>query len=136
MPLAKRKAWVQIENVESPISAHAKGKGVLLLTGHFGNFEVATVAGISQFPQFRGQLHFVRRPLKPRWLNEFITRRFRRAGFGTLGKRGSLEAILELLAHGAVVVYLLPLARRPQRVSPSTSLVIRQGPSRALHCWP
>ena len=106
MSAQKRKAWVRLENTESAIRAHAQGKGLLLLTGHFGNFEVATVAGIAQFPQYRGKFHFVRRPLKPRLLNSFVTWRFRRAGFGTLPKRGSLDTILELLAGGAAIVYV------------------------------
>jgi KDO2-lipid IV(A) lauroyltransferase len=106
MSAARRKSWIRVENMESPIRAHQQGKGLLLLTGHFGNFEVATVAGIGQFPQYRGLFHFVRRPLKPRWFNDFVTRRFRRAGFGTLGKRGSLETIFDLLAKGAIIVYV------------------------------
>jgi KDO2-lipid IV(A) lauroyltransferase len=106
MSAAKRNAWIRIENVESPLRAHAEGKGVLLLTGHFGNFEVATVAGIGQFPQYRGLIHFVRRALKPKWLNDFITYRSRRAGFGTLPKRGSLDAILNLLSTGAIIVFV------------------------------
>ena len=106
MSARRRNAWIRLENTESPIRAHAQGKGLLLLTGHFGNFEVATVAGISQFPQYRGTFHFVRRALKPRLLNSFVTWRFRRAGFGTLPKRGSLDTILELLAGGAVIVYV------------------------------
>jgi KDO2-lipid IV(A) lauroyltransferase len=110
MPLmspAKRRALVRVENIESPINAHGRGKGVLLLVGHIGNWEVATVECIARFPQYRGLFHFVRRPLKPRWLNDFITRRFRRSGFGTLGKQGSLDSILELLSQGAIVVYVL-----------------------------
>jgi KDO2-lipid IV(A) lauroyltransferase len=107
MSAERRKAWIRVENMELPIRAHEQGKGLLLLTGHFGNWEVATVAGISQFTQYRGLFHFVRRPLKPELLNQFVTRRFRRAGFGTLAKRGSLDAILELLAGGAIIVYVL-----------------------------
>jgi KDO2-lipid IV(A) lauroyltransferase len=106
MSAARRQAWVRVENKESPIRAHAQGKGLLLLTGHFGNWEVATVGGISQFPQYRGLFHFVRRPLKPALLNQFVTYRFRRAGFGTLPKRGSLDRILQLLSQGAIVVYV------------------------------
>jgi KDO2-lipid IV(A) lauroyltransferase len=106
MSLERRKAWMRIENMEVALRAHAQGKGILLLTGHFGNFEVSTVAGISQFPGYRGLFHFVRRPLKPKLLNDFITWRTRQAGFGTLTKRGSLEAILDLLAGGAIVVYV------------------------------
>ena len=106
MSAQRRKSWIRVENMESPIRAHEKGKGLILLTGHFGNFEVSTVAGIGQFPQYRGKFHFVRRALKPRLLNDFVTWRFRRAGFGTLPKRGSLDTILDLLAGGAVIVYV------------------------------
>jgi KDO2-lipid IV(A) lauroyltransferase len=106
MSASRREAWVRVENMEAPIRAHAQGKGLLLLTGHFGNWEASTVAGIGQFPQYRNLFHFVRRPLKPRWLNDFVTRRFQRAGFGSLAKRGSLDAILDLLASGAIIVYV------------------------------
>lgn len=105
MSAKRRQGWIRLENMESPINAHQQGKGLILLTGHFGNFEVATVAGISQFPYYRGKFHFVRRALKPRLLNHFVTWRFRRAGFGTIPKRGSLDTILDLLAGGAIIVY-------------------------------
>ena len=103
---AKRKtALVRVENVEAFAAALASNKGVLVLTGHFGNWEVSTVAGLGQFPQMRGRFHFVRRPIKPRWLDRFVSWRFQRAGFGVLSKRGSLDAILERLAAGDAIVF-------------------------------
>jgi len=102
----RKKKLIRFENVEALTEAHQKGKGVVLLTGHFGNWELSTVVGIAQFPQLKGLFHFVRRPLKPEWVNQAVTRRFRRAGFGTIVKRGSLEAIIDLLGSGAVVVYV------------------------------
>src|SRR5262249_52904689 len=106
MSSKKRSAWVRVENMEAPLRAHGQGKGLLVLGGHFGNWEVATVAGLGQFPEYRRLFHFVRRPLKHMWLNDFVNRRFRQAGFGTLSKRGSLESILELLSKGAILVYV------------------------------
>ena len=73
MSAKRRGAWVKVENIESPIRAGARGKGVFLLTGHFGNFEVATVAGIARFPQYRGLFYFIRRALKPAWFNSLVT---------------------------------------------------------------
>jgi KDO2-lipid IV(A) lauroyltransferase len=104
---AKRAALARVENVDAVWRAHAEGKGVLILTGHFGNFEMATVAGIGGNQEYRGRLHFVRKPLKPRWLESLLTRRFRRAGFGVLARRGSLDAILERLEAGDGVVFIL-----------------------------
>jgi KDO2-lipid IV(A) lauroyltransferase len=106
MSAKRRTAWVKVENIESPIRAHAQGRGVFLLTGHVGPFEVATVAGIARFPQSRGLLYFIRRTLKPAWLNSLINWRFRRAGFGTLSKRGSLETIFDVLKLGGIIVYV------------------------------
>jgi len=103
---AWRSPSVRVENIEAILRAHAQGKGVLVLTGHFGNWEVATVGGIQAFPQYRGQFHFVRRPLSPRWLDRLVTRRFRRSGLGVLPKRGALDAILGRLARGDAVVFV------------------------------
>ncbi len=106
MSAAQRRKWVKVENIDIPLRAVAAGKGALILTGHFGNWEAATVAGIGQYPQYRNRFHFVRRPLKPRLLNEFVTRRFNKAGFGSIAKRGSLERILELLGKNDAIVFV------------------------------
>ena len=105
IPAARRATMVRVENIEALLSALAQGKGVLVLTGHFGNWEVATAAGLGSYPQARGRFYFVRRPFKPRWLDDLVTRRFVRAGFGVLPKRGGLDAILDRLAAGDLVVF-------------------------------
>jgi KDO2-lipid IV(A) lauroyltransferase len=102
---ARRGGMVRVENLATLEAALARGKGVLVLTGHFGNFEVATAAGLASYPHARGRFYFVRRPFKPRWLDDLVTRRFRRAGFGVLPKRGGLEAILDRLNAGDLVVF-------------------------------
>ena len=101
----RKRAIVDVENVDAFTRALERGKGILVLTGHFGNWEVATIAALSRFPQMRGRIHFVRRPIKPRWLDRFVNWRFRRAGFGVLPKRGSLDAILDALAAGDAIVF-------------------------------
>ncbi len=101
----KKAALVRVENIDLVRAVHARGKGVLVLTGHFGNWEVATIAGVRQVPEAHGRFHFVRRAIKPRWLEALVTRRFRRAGFGVLPKRGSLDALVERLDAGDLVVF-------------------------------
>jgi len=102
---ARKRALVRVEGLDAFIDAFRAGKGVLVLTGHFGNWEVATVAGIQNYPEVRGRFHFVRRPIKPRWLDALVTRRFATAGFGVVAKRGSLDRIVSLLEHGDVIVF-------------------------------
>jgi len=106
MTAARKRRMVRVENLESLTRAHQQGKGVFVLAGHFGNWEVAAAAGISQFTQYKGLFHFVRRPLKPELFNRYVIWRVRSAGFGTISKRDSLDTILGLFARGAIVVFV------------------------------
>jgi KDO2-lipid IV(A) lauroyltransferase len=106
-------ALVRVENIDGFVRARDQGKGILILTGHLGNWEVATIAGIGQFPEMRGKLHFVRRAIKPDWLDRVVTRRFNQAGFGVFPKRGSLDAMLDALERGDGIVFPFDQHARP-----------------------
>jgi KDO2-lipid IV(A) lauroyltransferase len=113
----QKKDMVRVLGVPGMIAAFEAGKGLLILTGHFGNFEVSTVAGIEHFPQVKGRIHFLRRPIKPRWLSDMLTRRFNEAGFGVVGRRGSLEEIVQTIEGGDAVVFPFDqYARRPEGI--------------------
>jgi phosphopantetheine--protein transferase-like protein len=102
----RRRPAVRVENIEAALDAYDAGRGVLILSGHFGNWEVALPAAIEDYPQWRGRFHVVRRPL-PAWLDGFVMRRMRRSGLGVLPKRGSLPAILDRLAARDAVVFIM-----------------------------
>lgn len=111
---ARKKAMVRIEGREHIEKAMEGGKGVLILGGHFGNWEVATVAGIAQFKEYFGLYHFIRRPLKPKWFNDFVMRRFWKAGFGVIEKTGTLDDILELLERNHIIVSIFDQFTSPK----------------------
>jgi KDO2-lipid IV(A) lauroyltransferase len=113
----RKRALVRVEGVDEFAKAWHAGKGVLVLTGHFGNFEVSTVTGLAQFPELRDRIHFVRRAIKPAWLDALLNRRMRSAGLGTIGKRGSLDHMLALLEKGDAIVFPFDQhARRPDGI--------------------
>jgi KDO2-lipid IV(A) lauroyltransferase len=105
VPVKRRPSRVRAENIEALAGALAQGKGAIIVTGHFGSWEVSTTAGIAKFPEMRGRFHFVRRPIKPRWLDTLVNWHFREAGFGVLPKKGGLDAIVECLECGDIVVF-------------------------------
>ena len=128
-----------MENEQVLRAAHARGKGVLLLTGHFGNFEVATAAGIMSFPEAHGRFHFVRRPFKPRWLENFVYGRSRRLGFGSLPKQGSLDLFIDRLEAGDLVLFPFDQYAAGATASRSNSSGIqpaRSAASRSSHAPP
>ena len=102
----RRATLARVENIEAILRVHERRKGALILTGHFGNWEVATAAAIGRFPQYRGRFHVLRRPLRPARLDRLVTRRFQRAGLGVLPKKGALDRILACLASGDSVVFV------------------------------
>jgi len=104
---ARRATIVRVENREAMLEAAACGKGVVVVTAHFGNWEVATVAAALNHPEYRDRFHMVRRYLWPRWFYEMLNARVRNAGIGVFEKKGTLDAILERVAAGEVVVFVL-----------------------------
>ena len=77
----------RVENAEAGLRAVRAGKGVLLLTGHFGNWEVALPAAISPFPEWQGRIHIVRKRL-PGLLDGILSQRFNRAGIKVIPRTG------------------------------------------------
>ena len=117
LSVQQKKDIVRVEGAPLLMAAYAAGKGALILTGHFGNFEVSTVAGVEHFPEIKGHIHFLRRPIKPKWLSDLLTNRFKKAGFGVVGRRGSLEEIVETLERGDAIVFPFDqYARRPEGI--------------------
>jgi KDO2-lipid IV(A) lauroyltransferase len=104
---AKLKDVVRPENKEAILRASEANRGVLVLAGHLGNWEVASVGGIENFPEYRGRFHVIRRSINPAWLDRIVTSRFRRVGLQVVPKKRSLDHILERLAVNDAVVFIM-----------------------------
>lgn len=92
---------------ERLLAVAAEGKGVLVLTGHFGNWEYAPIGGILNFKQFTGQFHFIRRTLGAKWLERFLFRRYYAAGLQVIPKQQALQRASDALEKNHAVVFVL-----------------------------
>jgi phosphopantetheine--protein transferase-like protein len=106
MSQARRAALVRVENAESPLRAKEAGRGLLILTGHFGNWEFALPTAIANFPEWHGRFHVVRKRLRPKLFDALVNWRFTRAGIGVIATRGGLDAVLDRLAARDAVVFV------------------------------
>jgi len=104
----KLKEQVIVEGVEHLLEVAKSGKGVLILTGHLGNWEFAPLGGISQFKEYHGQLYFIRRTidfLKP--LEKILFKRYYKAGLRVIPKTYALNKIMSVLEQNNAVVFVL-----------------------------
>jgi KDO2-lipid IV(A) lauroyltransferase len=85
----------------------AKNKGVLVVTGHFGNWEFAPLGGVLNFKEFRGQFHFIRRTLKFKALERIMFKRYYQAGLNVIPKKNSLEQVCMALENNHAVIFVL-----------------------------
>lgn len=104
---ARLKSLVTVEGVEHLLEVSAKGQGVLVLTGHFGNWEFAPLGGISQFKQYKGHLHFIRRTFGSKTLERILFKRYYNAGLRVIPKKYALNKIMDVLENNHAVVFVL-----------------------------
>jgi KDO2-lipid IV(A) lauroyltransferase len=65
------------------------------------------VAAIQQYPQFKGRLHFMRRPIGARWLERLLFGRYYRAGLGIIPKRNSMGFVLDTLSKNETIIFIM-----------------------------
>ena len=103
--------YVSLEGAENFYRAYKKGKGVLFLTAHFGNWEWMAAS----FPLlFHRPCHVVVRPMDNRFFDDLVERLRTWTGNRTIPKEKSMGRILRLLKEGEVVGVLLDQNVAPQ----------------------
>lgn len=100
-------AKVEVRGHQYLLDIAAQGKGVLILTGHFGSWEVAPIGGILNFKQFQGRFHFIRRTLNNKTLERILFKRYYQAGLQVIKKQNALQHVTDALAKNDAVVFVL-----------------------------
>ncbi|WP_370447953.1 lysophospholipid acyltransferase family protein [Legionella hackeliae] len=103
----KLRERVEVRGYQRLLDIVAQEKGVLILTGHFGNWEFAPLGGILNFKEFQGQFHFIRRTLGNKTIEQLLFRRYYRAGLNVIPKKNSLEQVCNALDQNHAVVFVL-----------------------------
>jgi KDO2-lipid IV(A) lauroyltransferase len=96
------KRYLEIPHVEVLLSALLSGRPVLILTGHFGNWELGgCILGVLGF-----RTCAVARPLDNPFLDRFLLAFRQRYGATILAKHGDFERMQHLLKDGGVLATL------------------------------
>ncbi len=96
-------SMVEYEGVEHLRRAFLKGKGVLVFSGHFGNWEmVALMQGFLGYP-----IAMVTRPLDNPLLEDLLARGRTRSGNEVIHKTSAARGMLRALKHGWCVAIVI-----------------------------
>lgn len=98
---------VEIKGHEKMLEVVAGQKGVLVLTGHFGNWEFAPIGGVLSFKEFQGQFHFIRRTLKFKALERALFKRYYKFGLHVIPKKNALDPVCSALEKNHAVIFVL-----------------------------
>jgi KDO2-lipid IV(A) lauroyltransferase len=94
--------WITLNGHEPVLDRLLRGGPVIMLTGHFGNWEMAGyVFGVMGFPP-----NSVARALDNPYLDGFLRRFRERTGQRLIAKKGGYDDMLEVLRSGGVLSFL------------------------------
>lgn len=82
-------------------------KGALILTGHFGNWEFAPIAGILNFKLLQGRFYFIRKLIGTKWIEKILFNRYYKAGLNVIPKKNSLPTACDALEQNSAVVFVM-----------------------------
>lgn len=102
---------IELRGLEHYESARAKGKGLLFLTGHCGNWELVALAFSSIFGE--GMSVVARRQNNP-YLNRMVEKMRMRYNSNVIYKQSALKAILSNLKKGQLIGMLADQAVFPE----------------------
>jgi KDO2-lipid IV(A) lauroyltransferase len=96
-------ARVEFEGENHVRAAHAQGKGVLFVTGHFGFWELQAMVHALRL----GPMAVVARPLDNRRLNDLLERIRTRTGNSVIYRQGTMRRVFRTLQAGQGVGILI-----------------------------
>jgi len=103
--LVRKSNWREYSryrNAEYPKWLMQEGKGLLMVTGHYGNFEIiGYLMGLFGF-----DLYSIARPLDNKYLNRYLYGVRERRGQKLIDKRGAAELMPEIVKNGSTLGFI------------------------------
>jgi KDO2-lipid IV(A) lauroyltransferase len=103
--------WIRYEGLENFQQAHARGKGVLVATGHFGNWELSAFA----HAYLVAPMQIVVRPIDNPRIDALVESRRELSGNRAIAKKDAARGIMRALREGDAVGVLIDQNTTPDQ---------------------
>jgi len=94
--------YIRLHNMSDALRAMLEGRGALLLTPHFGNWELAGYL----LALFGFDVAAVMRPLDNVYLNRYVVNTRKRTGLSLIDKKGAMESADDVLDRGGALGFI------------------------------
>lgn len=98
------KKRVEMRGLEHLLDAVKMEKGVLLLTGHFGNWELTAPLGFNMLP-IPNPMFAVRKSLKVAWAEKLFFGRYQQHGISVIHRDNAISGILKALKQQGLILF-------------------------------
>lgn len=96
---------IEIRGLQHLLSAHEQQRGVILLSGHLGNWEYVPLLALPTLTSLQGQFYIVRRAIRRKWLEKILFQRLEKANLPILESRGMLKSMRRLLLENKIILF-------------------------------
>jgi KDO2-lipid IV(A) lauroyltransferase len=97
---------VDVFGIEHVVKAAEQNRGILILTGHFGNWELSAVAAMLRFQQYQNRFHVIRKRLGL-GLEDLVFSRFHKAGLRIIRQTDALTKVFDALENNDAVIFIM-----------------------------
>jgi len=94
--------YVELGDVAEPLGIILRGQGIIMVTGHYGNFEVLGYV----LATFGLPTYSIARPIDNPYVNRFLMGVRERQGQTIVDKKGATDSMLEILESGATLSFI------------------------------
>ena len=94
--------YIELGDMTEPLRLMLAGRGVIMVTGHYVNFEILGYA----LATFGLESYSIARPIDNPYINKYLLGVRQRQGQIIIDKKGATESMLNLLASGATLGFI------------------------------
>jgi KDO2-lipid IV(A) lauroyltransferase len=97
---------VDVFGVEHVLKAAEQNRGILILAGHFGNWELSAVAAMLRFKQYQNRFHVIRKRIGLGF-EGVVFGRFRKAGLRVMRQTDALTKVFDALENNDAIIFIM-----------------------------
>lgn len=101
----KNKIQVEVQGLEHLEKALERGKGVLALSGHLGNWEITCPIAFPKIKFLKDQVNYIRKPLKPSFINRTMMARYHKAFLKVINHKNGIKKTVKALGNNEIIFF-------------------------------